>query len=690
MGLAAVHWARDSYGVVTREVHAQICLLVRWRCACSLLTPRLPAPHAHVRVHENARFAQELLKQEFSPEFVRSLLESAGPVPKAERLPPSRMLLLQCYDAAHTRPDGKHQPCALQQVRRMPQPGQMWSSALRLEAAVDLYRKLTGEPSTEAKALGTEADAIAKRRNAMGKNPSGTTQRWFSEPPTAGTARAGHGSFGASRTPGRFPEGSGGGGGGGACGATQRSASKGTHAARETPKTHSPAVEKKTDSPKQLPSGAFARAEPTPGPGSYHTSSSDMSRRVDLSRKSNVFVKPSHAPRQRAQTPPPSRPSTFRPPAAAAPPGAAAPTSPKPQSTSPAFYHVSHNTINQRTRGTGRNTANFAPRSPKNSSATSQHTPPLDGPGPGAYDTEQRALGRSYRERDGQSVKPSAVFASRVTRSSGYASPEKPSTSGPKKTAGPNSPYGARGDTHGSPSSPSSPLQQLGEHLSKMWTSVSKCGEPSREHGKKPRAHGEGAVFTQHPSKGGGKFYVYPPPSDGLPPPPPPPLPARQSQTPQQWEYPPSPTQQQSSWWSSADSEPPQYPSVMGMESDIAPRSPARSPARRAMHSPFHAPTSPKSQPNSAPRRARATSAPPARPTTPTAVGHEPSWAEGERSREAAMASFERASHARLLEAEQRAAAAMQELARVHAELNGAVDVSDEQQQADRRYCLDY
>ena len=113
------------------------------------------------------------------------------------------------------------------------------------------------------------------------------------------------------------------------------------------------------------------------------------------------------------------------------------------------------------------------------------------------------------------------------------------------------------------------------------------------------------------------------------------------------------------------------------------------------MHSPFHArhaPPSPTSRPNSAPRRARATSAPPARPTTPTvtAESHEPAWAKGEREREAAMAAFERASHARLLEAEQRAAAAMQELARVHAELNGAVDVSDEQQQADRRYCLDY
>ena len=57
-------------------------------------------------------------------------------------------------------------------------------------------------------------------------------------------------------------------------------------------------------------------------------------------------------------------------------------------------------------------------------------------------------------------------------------------------------------------------------------------------------------------------------------------------------------------------------------------------------------------------------------------------YAKGERARAAARDEAERRDHARLVEAEQRAAAAMEELARVHAELNGwkyvdTPDVSD-------------
>jgi hypothetical protein len=51
---------------------------------------------------------------------------------------------------------------------------------------------------------------------------------------------------------------------------------------------------------------------------------------------------------------------------------------------------------------------------------------------------------------------------------------------------------------------------------------------------------------------------------------------------------------------------------------------------------------------------------------------HEPSsrFVRGEREREASRVAAERDSHVRLLDAERRAAAAMEELAKVHAELN--------------------
>lgn len=71
-------------------------------------------------------------------------------------------------------------------------------------------------------------------------------------------------------------------------------------------------------------------------------------------------------------------------------------------------------------------------------------------------------------------------------------------------------------------------------------------------------------------------------------------------------------------------------------------------------------------------RRPRSTSAPPARPTMPLPFCHEPTsrYAQGERERLAAREAADRDSHARLVQAEARAAAAMEELAKVHAELN--------------------
>ena len=143
-----------------------------------------------------------LSQQELEPAFVAELLEMSEPLPKERRLPASRLLLLQCYDAAHTRAGGQYQPCALQKARPAPKPGQMWTRPLRMAAAIDLFRKLTGDVSAASEALSTEAEAIAKRRDAVGAHtPSLATRTWFGEPPTATTARAGGGSFASSRRP---------------------------------------------------------------------------------------------------------------------------------------------------------------------------------------------------------------------------------------------------------------------------------------------------------------------------------------------------------------------------------------------------------------------------------------------------------------------------------------------------------
>ena len=56
--------------------------------------------------------AVDLWKRELSPAIVAELLESPGPLSKDRRLPATRLLLLQCYQACHARTDTAHPPCA--------------------------------------------------------------------------------------------------------------------------------------------------------------------------------------------------------------------------------------------------------------------------------------------------------------------------------------------------------------------------------------------------------------------------------------------------------------------------------------------------------------------------------------------------------------------------------------------------
>ena len=264
----------------------------------------------------------DLWRRELTPEVIAHLLELTGPVPRERRLPPSRLLLLQAYDAAHTRPEGRYQPCALQQVRK----GMMMNRNLRLAATVELYRKLTGDASTAAEALSKEAEAIAKKRDAARQTPSASLRRWLGDPPLASTAQAAGGliaNVGRERTSVSQP---------------------GVLVGNETARAYAASA-----------NHAAACSPGTPGPGFYNTSQSSMAKSIDASRKSSPFVKPSHTPSRRAQTPPPQRPPlpfdhVQR-----------TPRSP-PSPMSPAFYYSNHNTIGKRTRNTGRPTSAFASR----------------------------------------------------------------------------------------------------------------------------------------------------------------------------------------------------------------------------------------------------------------------------------------------------------------------------------------
>lgn len=123
---------------------------------------------------------------ELSIQFVRMLINMKGSLPIERLLPPSRFVLLQAYDACHTRAGGKYTPCALQQVLK----GRMWTPQERISWTIKIFRKLTGDTSTPDAALSNEAMAIARKRGAAHNTPSAAMRRWLAEKPLAITQRA--------------------------------------------------------------------------------------------------------------------------------------------------------------------------------------------------------------------------------------------------------------------------------------------------------------------------------------------------------------------------------------------------------------------------------------------------------------------------------------------------------------------
>ena len=324
----------------------------------------------------------DLWRRELEPSLIERLLPLDGPVPPKERCPPSRLLLLQCYDAAHTRAGGFYQPCALQQVRK----GMMMNRQLRLAATVELYRKLTGDGSTPAEQLSKEAEAIAKKRDAARNTPSAALRRWLGDVPLASTAQA---SLGVIAVSGRER--------------TSRSV-PGTSVSTETARAQATAAMQAEFSPQ------------TPGPGFYHTSQSNMAENVEVSRKSAAFIAPASSSRRRSQTPPPGRPLPFD---FHSPRTPRSPQPPAQGVGSPAFYYSNHNTIGKRTRSTGRNSAAFASRTiahevelPKQGPYGVEEHRSLT-PGPGEYETSHKDLSKSYNK-----FKGSANFSARSPRPS--------------------------------------------------------------------------------------------------------------------------------------------------------------------------------------------------------------------------------------------------------------------------------
>ena len=313
----------------------------------------------------------DLWRRELTPEVIAHLLELSGPVPRDRRLPPSRLLLLQAYDAAHTRPEGRYQPCALQQVRK----GILMNRQLRLAATLEIYRKLTGDASTAAETLSKEAEAIAKKRDAARQTPSAALRRWLGEPPLASTAQANGGLI--------------------------------ANVGRERTSVTQPGVPVGQESQRAAAAGsshAAAYSPASPGPGSYHTSQTNMAKSIDASRRSAPFVKPSHTPTRRAQTPPPQRaplPFDHHPPRTPRSP-------PSPSPISPAFYYSNHNTIGKRTRATGRPTSAFASRTVAHETELPSARRPDDPkahsitPGPGEYETSGHELSRVYAKQSFQ------------------------------------------------------------------------------------------------------------------------------------------------------------------------------------------------------------------------------------------------------------------------------------------------
>ena len=353
------------------------------------------------------------LWNELSPPFVAFLLDLEAALPPEKRLPASRFLLLQAYDAAHTRPGGRYQPCALQQVRK----GQLWSPASRLAVTVELFRKLTGDIASSSDAIGNEAQAVARKRGTANRTPSAGMRRWLAEPPLGTNNQAAFGSMAA--TPGREAPVDGG---------SSAAAPAGRGAAASNSRL--PRVAS-LDSARRSSPGLESPS--TPGPGFYRTSMSNMGRQAERYSKSfhqtPAFAKPT-TPNARAKSPFGAN-------------GAAAP--PTPQSYS-APYGTGRDTISGRTANTGRGSAAFASKTIAHEVAVGPKE--LASPGPGEYHTDAEDLSASslYPHLHPNSVHLCASFAAKSPRESGVLEPR--GLSGPLKAS---LPADARRMSAGSP-----------------------------------------------------------------------------------------------------------------------------------------------------------------------------------------------------------------------------------------------
>lgn len=115
-----------------------------------------------------------------SIDAVRSLLEQTSEPSASCDVPPSRLLLLHCFEATHTTPG--EPPCVLEQIAP---PEITLTKELRIAATVDLFRKLTGDWSAAGEALRYEAATIARRKTMSRRMPSVGLRRWLAESPTA-------------------------------------------------------------------------------------------------------------------------------------------------------------------------------------------------------------------------------------------------------------------------------------------------------------------------------------------------------------------------------------------------------------------------------------------------------------------------------------------------------------------------
>ena len=113
---------------------------------------------------------------------------------------PSRMLLLQAYDACHSSSGhwpfvGKsNKPCALE----VAWPREVLNPRARMSATVNLYRALSGDVHSSDESLAAEASMIAKKRACAQRNPSLIFRRFLAEPPLTGTPRLAHDHIGTA------------------------------------------------------------------------------------------------------------------------------------------------------------------------------------------------------------------------------------------------------------------------------------------------------------------------------------------------------------------------------------------------------------------------------------------------------------------------------------------------------------